>query len=53
MLHYVAKLTGNDSIIKMEEVEDGGPGSGNWGHKGRIGKHGGSMKGGGKHWRGG
>ena len=28
--------------------EDGGPGSGNWGHKGRPGKRGGSGKGGGK-----
>lgn len=29
--------------------EDGGPGSGNWGHKGRIGKRGGSGRGGGRH----
>ncbi len=28
---------------------DGGPGSGNWGHRGRIGKVGGSEKGGGGH----
>ncbi|MCD8397545.1 MAG: hypothetical protein LUD12_10280 [Lachnospiraceae bacterium] len=28
-------------------AEDGGPGSGNWGHKGREGKRGGSTKGGG------
>ena len=32
---------------------DGGPGSGNWGHKGRPGKVGGSGKGGGKQYRGG
>lgn len=31
------------------ETEDGGPGSGNWGHKGRVGKRGGSGKGGGRH----
>ena len=33
--------------------EDGGPGSGNWSHKGRPGKRGGSGKGGGKQYRGG
>ena len=32
---------------------DGGPGSGNWGHKGRPGKVGGSGKGGGRQYRGG
>lgn len=36
-----------------ELTDDGGPGSGNWGHKGRPGKVGGSGKGGGKHYRGG
>ena len=35
------------------ETEDGGPGSGNWGHKGRPGQVGGSGKGGGKQYRGG
>ena len=35
----------------MALVEDGGPGSGNWGHKGRPGLRGGSGKGGGKHYR--
>lgn len=34
-------------------TEDGGPGSGNWGHRGRPGKVGGSGKGGGKQYRGG
>ena len=34
-------------------AEDGGPGSGNFGHKGRPGKVGGSGKGGGKQYRGG
>lgn len=34
-------------------TEDGGPGSGNWGHKGRPGLVGGSGAGGGKHYRGG
>lgn len=34
-------------------AEDGGPGSGNWGHRGRPGKRGGSGKGGGKQYRGG
>lgn len=36
-----------------EYADDGGPGSGNWGHKGRPGKRGGSGKGGGKRYRGG
>ncbi len=35
------------------ETDDGGPGSGNWGHKGRPGYKSGSQKGGGKHYRGG
>lgn len=34
-------------------MEDGGPGSGNWGHRGRPGMVGGSGKGGGAHYRGG
>lgn len=34
-------------------TEDGGPGSGNWGHKGRPGQVGGSGKGGGAQYRGG
>ena len=34
-------------------AEDGGPGSGNWGHRGRPGLVGGSGKGGGSHYRGG
>lgn len=34
-------------------AEDGGLGSGNWGHRGRPGKRGGSGKGGGKQYRGG
>ena len=35
------------------DAEDGGPGSGNWGHRGRPGERGGSGKGGGTHYRGG
>ena len=42
------KLLGIDS-----SVVDGGPGSGNFGHRGRPGKRGGSMKGGGAQYRGG
>ena len=38
---------------KGESAEDGGPGSGNFGHKGRPGKRGGSGPGGGKQYRGG
>lgn len=37
----------------QQQEEDGGPGSGNWGHKGRQGLRGGSGKGGGKQYRGG
>ena len=37
----------------QETAEDGGPGSGNWGHKGRPGHVGGSGKGGGSQYRGG
>lgn len=53
--HLIAKLTGIDASCFENDLEqeDGGPGSGNWGHKGRIGKRGGSGKGGGKHYRGG
>ena len=40
-------------VIPAEDVEDGGPGSGNWGHRGRPGLVGGSGKGGGAHYRGG
>ena len=42
--------TGNSYHYDMENVrkEDGGPGSGNWGHGGRPGKLGGSSGGGGK-----
>lgn len=36
-----------------DKVEDGGPGSGNWGHRGRPGLVGGSGKGGGVQYRGG
>ncbi|MBR2800348.1 MAG: hypothetical protein IKE04_05675 [Oscillospiraceae bacterium] len=43
-----------DSMVPSDvEANDGGPGSGNWGHKGRPGKVGGSGKGGGKQYRGG
>lgn len=41
------------SRLRKLYTEDGGPGSGNWGHKGRPGLVGGSGKGGGSHFRGG
>ena len=53
----VARVSGFDKdaigafVGKAEEAEDGGPGSGNFGHKGRPGSVGGSGKGGGKHYR--
>ena len=46
---YKATKDADPSVFE----EDGGPGSGNWGHKGRQGKRGGSGKGGGKQYRGG
>lgn len=42
-----------DLLTKRVDAEDGGPGSGNWGHKGRPGEVGGSGKGGGNQYRGG
>jgi len=42
-----------DLFGKSQKTADGGPGSGNWGHKGRPGQVGGSGKGGGKQYRGG
>ncbi len=46
--------TMGDSFMNEEQsAEDGGPGSGNFGHKGRPGKRGGSGPGGGKQYRGG
>ena len=42
-----------DLFKHRTSAEDGGPGSGNWGHKGRPGHVGGSGKGGGKQYRGG
>lgn len=42
-----------DLLTKRVDAEDGGPGSGNWGHKGRPGQVGGSGKGGGNQYRGG
>lgn len=47
-LPFALRLLGFDYIPEDEVTEDGGPGSGNWGHKGRPGKRGGSGKGGGK-----
>ena len=44
------KATVTDDLL---DIEDGGPGSGNWGHRGRPGYVGGSGKGGGSHYRGG
>lgn len=43
-------LSAMDNLVHVIE-EDGGPGSGNWGHHGRPGKVGGSGKGGGKAFR--
>ena len=40
-------------MMDSDFADDGGPGSGNWGHKGRPGLRGGSGKGGGSHYRGG
>ncbi len=40
-------------LTERVDAEDGGPGSGNWGHKGRPGQVGGSGKGGGNQYRGG
>ena len=40
-------------LLTFWKTADGGPGSGNWGHKGRPGLVGGSGKGGGKQYRGG
>lgn len=48
--------TFGDSFLQEgadQSAEDGGPGSGNWGHKGRPGKRGGSGPGGGSQYRGG
>ena len=48
--------TFGDSFLqegKEQSAEDGGPGSGNWGHRGRPGKRGGSGPGGGSQYRGG
>lgn len=47
----IGRLIFLDAI--SEDVSDGGPGSGNWGHRGRPGQVGGSGKGGGSQYRGG
>ena len=52
MLHHALRLLGLDEC-NGNTAEDGGPGSGNYGHKGRPGKVGGSGPGGGKQYRGG
>ena len=39
----------NDLVLIGKTSEDGGPGSGNWGHEGRPGEVGGSAEGGGSH----
>ena len=56
----LAKLADSGSLLDraiaqylLENVDDGGPGSGNFGHKGRPGLVGGSGKGGGAQYRGG
>ncbi len=48
VLQELAELLNN-----RVNAKDGGPGSGNWGHKGRPGQVGGSGKGGGNQYRGG
>lgn len=52
MFQYM-KDAGIGPVKPPEETEDGGPGSGNWGHRGRPGLVGGSGKGGGTQYRGG
>lgn len=47
------KVTSPPEWLFKHAAEDGGPGSGNYGHKGRPGKVGGSGPGGGKQYRGG
>lgn len=53
VLRKTAHLTGNLVLFRQDGdavlVEDGGKGSGNWGHEGRKGKLGGSAPGGGVH----
>ena len=52
----VFKFLGKDEALRQANRLlnlDGGPGSGNFGHKGRPGKVGGSGPGGGKQYRGG
>ena len=56
ILKHLLRVKAKDAepeVIPAEDIEDGGPGSGNWGHKGRPGLVGGSGKGGGAHYRGG
>lgn len=52
-IKILAKDGQMDAVFSVldKAVNDGGPGSGNFGHKGRPGKKGGSGKGGGKHYR--
>lgn len=54
-LSKIARLCKLNESAKEElfKANDGGPGSGNWGHKGRPGKVGGSGPGGGRQYRGG
>lgn len=51
--YRITNETGDDYLFPPEDFEilrdDGGPGSGNWGHEGRPGKVGGSKDGGGSH----
>ena len=53
VLRKVARSSGNLVLFRFDGdavlVEDGGKGSGNWGHEGRKGKLGGSAPGGGAH----
>ena len=50
---YLGVMSTMGDDIGERSAEDGGPGSGNYGHKGRPGKVGGSGPGGGKQYRGG
>lgn len=49
LLNAIRLVAHDKDAIESVTAEDGGPGSGNWGHRGRKGLHGGSAKGGGMH----
>ena len=53
MTGEITEEFGRPTFSGDASAQDGGPGSGNWGHAGRPGKVGGSQKGGGGQYRGG